>query len=50
MAYSLDDCDTRVLFVDDAFAPLVPRLRELSSSLRTVVFCGTGAAPEGALH
>ena len=50
VAYSLDDCDTRVLFVDDAFAPLVPRLRELSSSLRTVVFCGTGAAPEGALH
>src|SRR5256885_12500788 len=47
VAYSLDDCDTRVLFVDDAFAPLVPRLRELSSSLHTVVFCGTGAAPEG---
>jgi acyl-CoA synthetase (AMP-forming)/AMP-acid ligase II len=49
VAYSLDDCDTRVLFVDDAFAPLVPRLRELSTSLRTVVFCGTGAVPEGAL-
>ncbi len=49
VAYSLDDCDTRVLIVDDAFAPLVPQLRQLSRSLRTVVFCGRGAAPEGAL-
>ncbi|WP_234193642.1 acyl-CoA synthetase [Pseudacidovorax sp. NFM-22] len=49
VAYSLDDCDTRVLIVDDAFAPLVPQLRQLSRSLRTVIFCGRGTPPAGAL-
>jgi len=51
VAFSLDDSDTRVLLVDDAFAPLVPRLRELSKSLQTVIFCGSTAEkkPEGAL-
>jgi len=51
VAFSLDDSDTRVLIVDDAFAPLVPRLRELSKSLQAVVFCGSAAdkKPESAL-
>lgn len=49
VAYSLDDCDTRILFVDDAFAPMVPQLRKESSSLQTVVFCGRGELPEGML-
>jgi acyl-CoA synthetase (AMP-forming)/AMP-acid ligase II len=47
VAYSLDDCDTRILLVDDLFAPMVPALRGLSKSLRTVVYCGDGAVPEG---
>jgi acyl-CoA synthetase (AMP-forming)/AMP-acid ligase II len=47
VAYSLDDCDTRILLVDDLFAPMVPALRQLSKSLRTVVYCGDGAVPEG---
>jgi len=47
VAYSLDDCDTRILLVDDAFAPLVTELRKLSASLRTVVYCGDGPVPEG---
>jgi acyl-CoA synthetase (AMP-forming)/AMP-acid ligase II len=47
VAYSLDDCDTRILLVDDLFAPMVPALRGLSKSLRTVVYCGNGAVPEG---
>lgn len=49
IAYSLDDCDTRILFVDDEFAPLVADIRERSRSLDTVVHTGDGAAPEGAL-
>jgi acyl-CoA synthetase (AMP-forming)/AMP-acid ligase II len=49
VAYSLDDCDTRILLVDAAFAKMVPELRELSSSLRTVVYAGDGDAPEGTL-
>lgn len=40
IAFSLDDCDTRVLIVDDAFAPMVQTLRELSSSLKTVIRAG----------
>jgi acyl-CoA synthetase (AMP-forming)/AMP-acid ligase II len=47
VAYSLDDCDTRILLVDDLFAPMVPALRGLSKSLRTVVYCGDGPVPEG---
>ncbi|MBM1143049.1 long-chain-fatty-acid--CoA ligase [Alcanivorax sp. ZXX171] len=47
IAYSLDDCDTRILFVDDEFAPLVPTVRDKSDSLATVVYMGEGDAPEG---
>jgi acyl-CoA synthetase (AMP-forming)/AMP-acid ligase II len=50
VAYSLDDCDTRILLVDDAFAPMVAELRKLSTSLRTVIYCGDGPAPEGMLN
>ncbi|MEJ8858281.1 long-chain-fatty-acid--CoA ligase [Variovorax robiniae] len=49
VAYSLDDCDTRILLVDDLFAPMAAELRKLSTSLRTVVYCGDGAVPEGML-
>ncbi|SCX73938.1 long-chain-fatty-acid--CoA ligase [Variovorax sp. EL159] len=47
VAYSLDDCDTRILLVDDVFAPMAGELRRLSASLRTVVYCGDGTVPEG---
>ncbi len=47
VAYSLDDCDTRVLIVDDTFAPMVGALRGLSKSLATVIHCGSAATPEG---
>jgi len=49
VAYSLDDCDTRILLVDDAFGPMIPALRELSTSLQTIVYVGDGAVPEGAV-
>ena len=49
MVYSLSESDTRVLLVDDAFVPMVPRLRELWDGLVTVVHCGTGPVPEGML-
>jgi acyl-CoA synthetase (AMP-forming)/AMP-acid ligase II len=47
VAYSLDDCDTRLLIVDDTFAPMVEALRGLSSSLETVVYAGEANAPAG---
>ena len=49
VAYSLDDCDTTVLIVDDHFAPMVAELRTRSRSLRTVIHVGAGAPPEGML-
>lgn len=48
IAYSLDDCDTRILFVDDEFAPMVPEIRAQSSALTTVVYMGDQDTPEGA--
>ncbi|MCA8297953.1 long-chain-fatty-acid--CoA ligase [Burkholderia sp. AU30198] len=49
IAYSLDDCDTAILLVDDAFAPMVPELRSRSTALRAVVHAGEGATPDGML-
>ncbi|MDT5335426.1 MAG: hypothetical protein QOD90_931, partial [Mycobacterium sp.] len=49
IAYSLVDSDTRVLFVDDAFAPAIPALREQFPGLATVIHCGDGELPAGAV-
>lgn len=49
VAYSLDDCETTILIVDDAFKANAVPLRQLSKTLTTVIYCGDGAAPEGAL-
>ena len=49
ISYSLRESDTRVLFVDDAFTPMIPALREQFADLRTVIFCGDGELPSGAL-
>ncbi|HSI54785.1 MAG: long-chain fatty acid--CoA ligase [Ramlibacter sp.] len=47
IAYSLDDCDTRVLVVDDMFSAMVPALREKSKSLGCVIHAGDKALPAG---
>ena len=49
IAYSLDDCDTKVLLIDDPFLPLLPVLRQQSKSLRTLIHVGDGPTPEGLL-
>jgi len=49
VAYSLDDSDTQVLLVDDAFLPLVDDIKSKSSSLKTLIYTGRGALPEGML-
>ncbi len=49
IAYSLDDCDTRVLLIDDPFLPLLPELRRRSRSLMTLVHVGDGPTPQGLL-
>lgn len=37
--------DTRILFVDDTFAPLVPELLGLWDGIRVVVHCSDGPPP-----
>ncbi len=49
IAYSLADSDTRVLFVDDAFAPMISTLQEQFPDLGAVIYCGDGELPAGAL-
>ncbi|OYD67031.1 acyl-CoA synthetase [Rhodococcus sp. OK302] len=49
IAYSLNETDTRLIFVDDAFAPLIPQLKEASPQLAAVIHSGDGPMPEGML-
>ena len=47
VAYSLDDCDTRLLLADATFGAVAREQRDLSRSLETLVHFGDGPAPEG---
>jgi acyl-CoA synthetase (AMP-forming)/AMP-acid ligase II len=49
IAFSLEDCQTGILLVDDHHAALVPELRRRCPGLHTVVHVGDGPAPEGML-
>jgi len=46
IAYSLDDCDTQMLLIDDPFLPLLPELLQRTSSLRTLIHVGDGPTPD----
>jgi long-chain acyl-CoA synthetase len=50
IAYSLDDCATRILLVDDQFKHLADEIRCRSKMLRTLVYAGDGVTPEGMLN
>jgi acyl-CoA synthetase (AMP-forming)/AMP-acid ligase II len=47
VAHSLNDCDARVLIVDDTFAPAVPAVRERCPGVKHVVHAGDGPTPQG---
>ncbi|WP_377267457.1 long-chain fatty acid--CoA ligase [Peterkaempfera sp. SMS 1(5)a] len=49
IAYSLKESETRVLFVDDAFVPLVPQLLAEWDGVTTLVHCGDRPIPAGML-
>jgi len=49
VAQALCDSDTRVLFVDEHFADMLPALREHCPRLGTVIFCGAGRPPPSTL-
>ena len=50
VAYSLDDCDTRILLVDEHFRNWGPDLRSRSRVLEVLIYVGDGPAPDGMLH
>jgi long-chain acyl-CoA synthetase len=49
IAYALNDCDTRLLVVDDAFVPMLAELRERVPALGPVVHAGERPAGAGLL-
>ena len=49
VAYSLADSETRILVVDDAFAPNVAAIREKAPVLEQVIYAGDGECPDGML-
>lgn len=49
IAYSLGDCGTRLLLVDDEFVPLLDEVRQRASALTTVIYIGERECPAGAL-
>ena len=49
VAFSLDDCDTQILLIDDNFAAWGEDLKARSKSLRQLIYVGDGKPPEGVL-
>lgn len=49
IAYSLDDCDTRILIVDDHFADIAREVCALARTAPLLIHAGDGAAPTGML-
>lgn len=49
IAYSLNDCDSRALMVDDAFLAQAAELRTLAPCVQVLVHTGEQATPEGSL-
>ncbi|GAA2399595.1 long-chain-fatty-acid--CoA ligase [Mycolicibacterium llatzerense] len=49
IVYSLAESRTKILLVDDAFAPMIEPIREAFPGLETVIFIGDGAQPAGTL-
>ena len=50
ITYSLDDCDTRILLVDERFKDLAGELPKRSKSLQTLIYIGDGQTPPGMLN
>jgi long-chain acyl-CoA synthetase len=49
IAYSLDDCDTHILLVDEQFKHLATELKKRSKALHTLIYTGDADTPEGML-
>ncbi|MBM7061294.1 long-chain fatty acid--CoA ligase [Pseudomonas sp. UL073] len=49
IVYSLDDCDTGILLVDDYFLPMVEGIRATAKRTPIIIYAGERVAPEGLL-
>ena len=47
IVYTLSDSGSKVLFIDDCFARLVPEIRAGATALEQIVFVGNAECPEG---
>ena len=47
IAYSLNDCDTHILLVDEQFKAVAADLRGKGKALATLIYTGDGDTPEG---
>ncbi|MBI1907754.1 MAG: long-chain-fatty-acid--CoA ligase [Rhodocyclales bacterium] len=45
--YSLEDCESAIVLVDDAFRPLMERLRADAKCIKAIVYCGDAEVPDG---
>ena len=50
IAYSLDDCETRILLVDEQFKSVAADLKSRSKVLATLVYTGDAETPDGMLN
>ena len=46
IGYSLDDCETAILIVDDTFRATAQGLKETCKSLKVLIHAGDGDAPD----
>ncbi|CKI10186.1 long-chain fatty acid--CoA ligase [Mycolicibacterium smegmatis] len=49
IAYSLEDSGTKVMFVDDSFARMLPAIKDAWAELSTVIYAGEASPPAGTL-
>jgi long-chain acyl-CoA synthetase len=49
IVYSLDDCETRILIVDDHFLPMAPKISGTARCRPVLIYAGEGVAPAGML-
>ena len=49
VVYSLDDCDTGILFIDDHFLPMAAGIARTARRAPTFVYMGEGETPDGML-
>ena len=48
--YSIEDCSTCMLLVEDTFLPVAQKIVSESKSLKNTIYCGEGATPAGMLN